>query len=178
MLPPATTLGQVRCKIMGPSCGRLAMERHLMSFDAMNRGYSKTPPPHSCQKKWNISFCVKNGTKCALVTDDQLVYHSLQYVFPQSARLLPMLETSKGPGSGYAPAFAHFRTRFCLQVNFETKISCPGRPLLHTHKGVVGEGALQCIHLVLVLLVGCAHRACRALITVLHKSSPHTFLDC
>ena len=77
MLPPATTFGQVRCKIKGPSYGRLAMERHLMPFDAMNRGYSETPPPHSCQKKWNISLCVKNGTKCALVADDQLVCLSI-----------------------------------------------------------------------------------------------------
>jgi len=62
MLPPTITFGQVRCKIKGPSCGRLAMERHLMPFDAMNRGYSETPPPHSCQKKCSISLCVKNGT--------------------------------------------------------------------------------------------------------------------
>ena len=78
MLPPATTFGQVRCKIKGPSCGRLAMERHLMPFDAMNRG-GITKLLHLIRVKRNvISLCVKIGTKCALVTDDQLVYHSLQ----------------------------------------------------------------------------------------------------
>jgi hypothetical protein len=37
MLSLATTFGQVRCKIKGPNCGRLAIKRHTMSFDAMNR---------------------------------------------------------------------------------------------------------------------------------------------
>jgi hypothetical protein len=152
ILPPAITFGQVRCKIKGPNCGRLAMERHLTPFDAMNRGYSETPLPHSCQKKCNTSLCVKNGTNCALVTDDRLFTILSNMSFHNLLVCCPCLR--QGPGSGYAPALAHFRTRFCLQVNFEAEISYPGQPLLHTHKGVAEEGTLQCIHPVLVLLVG------------------------
>src|SRR5271170_4274917 len=91
--------------------------------------------------------------------------------------LLVLFETSKGPGSGYAPALAHFWTRFCLQVNFETEISYPGRPLLHTQRCGGGRGPPMYPPSI-GIACGMRRRVCRALITVLHKSSPHTFLDC
>ena len=97
MLSLAITFGQVRCEIMGPNCGRLAIKRHTTPFDAMNQGYSETPPPHSRPKEWNLSLCVKKMVLSVLfVTNDQLVYHSLHHAFPQPARLLPMFETSQG----------------------------------------------------------------------------------
>jgi hypothetical protein len=46
-------------QIKGPNCGRFAIKRHTMMFDAMNRGYSETPLPHSRPKEWNLSHCVK-----------------------------------------------------------------------------------------------------------------------
>jgi hypothetical protein len=67
-----------------------------------------------------------------------------------------MFETSKGPEVATHQRLLTFGRDFASRSIFETEISCPGRPLLHTHKGVVGEGALHYIHLVLVLLVGCA----------------------
>jgi hypothetical protein len=95
-------------QIKGPNCGRLAMERHLTPFDAMNRGYSETPLPHSCQKKCNTSLCVKNRTKCALVTDDQLFTILSSMSFHNLLVCCSCLR--QGRGSGYAPALAPFRT--------------------------------------------------------------------
>jgi hypothetical protein len=71
-----------------------------------------------------------------------------------------MFETSQGPEVATHQRLL-FRTRLASRSMLRPKYHIWDDLCFRIHKGVAGEGALQCIRLVLVLLVGCATKHVR-----------------